>query len=241
MVNWPEDGRFQLDGLENQILSASLLVDGRPLEFTSTFDASAGLRRHTIRVPKMAPDPSVSVITLTVAGAASMEQSHLQQNDGSVLLDAYTAIMHDKEPVPDKPRRALDFKMFTVPLGGEGIMPGRMLSVDKFNQAGQALSWDFRLVEPGTYEVAVITLGTNDKARLRASVAGQAVESVLHEREKMHTIELASEVSESLAVLGTVEIGTAGMQTLSLEVAADIVGPTPLIRAVKLLPVAQRK
>ena len=194
-----------------------------------------------MRVPKMAPDPSVSVMTLTVAGAASMEQSHLQQNDGSVLLDAYTAIMHDKEPVPDKPRRALDFKMFTVPLGGEGIMPGRMFSVDKFNQAGQGLSWDSRLVEPGTYEVAVITLGTNDKARLRASVAGQAVESVLHEREKMHTIELASEVSESLAVLGTVEIGTAGMQTLSLEVAADIVGPTPLIRAVKLLPVAQRK
>ena len=106
------------------------------LTHTSTFDAAAGLRRHTITVPETAPDPYVSVIALTVEGDASMEQAHLQQNDGSVVLDAYTATIHDKEFMPDKPRRAVDFKMFTVPLRGEGIMPGRMLSVGGFDQGG---------------------------------------------------------------------------------------------------------
>jgi alpha-L-fucosidase len=239
VVDWPEDGRFELDGLDNTILSASLLASGDPLECTSLFDASAGIRRHTISIPRTAPDPYVSVIALTVEGEASMEQARLQQNDGSVLLDSYTATLHDKEFLPGKPRRAMDFKMFTVPLNGEGIMPQRMLSVGGLEQKGQALSWDFRMVEPGTYEVAVVTLGVNDSGRLRATVAGQSVENVLQERESMKTIELASSLRESFCILGTVTIPASGMQTLTLEVASDFAGAAPRIRSVRLLPVTE--
>lgn len=239
VVDWPGSGSFHLYGLDNEILNASLLVSGTPLDHTSTFDAAAGLRRHTIAVPTTAPDPYVSVIALTVEGAASMEQAHLQQNDGSVVLDGYTATLHDQEFMPDKPRRAVDFKMFTVPLGGEGIMPARMLSVGGFDQVGQALSWDFRLVEPGTYEVAVVSLGSNAGGRMRVTVAGQSVEDVLQERESMNTIELPRQ--ESRSVLGTVTIVAPGMQTLTLEVASDVAGSAPRIRGVKLLPVAGEK
>ena len=167
-----------------------------------------------------------------------MEQAHLQQNDGTVILDAYKAIIQDKEFAPNKPRRAIDFKEFTVPQGGKGIIPARMLSIGGFDTAGQALSWDFRLVEPGTYEVAVVSIGINDRGRLRATVAGQSVESVLQEREKSKTIELASSIQESHSVLGTVTIAAPGMQTLTLEVASDFAGSAPRIRAVELLPVA---
>ena len=245
VVDWPKNGSFRLDGLDNKILSASLLVSGDPLAHTSIFDAAAGLRRHTITVPVAAPDPYVSVIALTVEGDVSMEQAHLQQNDGSVVLDAYTATIHDKEFIPSKPRRAVDFRMFTVPLRGEGAIPARMLSVGGLTTEGQALSWDFRLVEPGTYEVAVVSLGNpgqgRSQGRMRASVAGQSVENVLRERERMTTIELPSRLRESLSVLGTVTITAPGMQTLSLEVASDVAGSASRIRGVKLLPVVGEK
>lgn len=237
VVDWPEDGKFHLYGLDNRILSASLLVSGDSLAHTSMFDAAAGLKRHTINIPAVAPDPHVSVIALTVEGEVSMEQAHLQQNDGSVFLDGYKAIIHDRGFVPDKPRRPLDFKEFTVPQGGEGIVPARMLSVGGFDTKGQALSWDFRLVEAGTFEVAVVTVGgASEGGRLRATVSGQSVENTLTTREKLKSIQLPSHVLESLSVLGTVKITAAGMQTLTLEVTHDFAGSGPRIRSVRLLP-----
>ena len=40
-------------------------------------------------------------------------------------------------------------------------MPGRMMTVTGFNKSGQALSWDFKVLEPGIYEVAVVNLVSN--------------------------------------------------------------------------------
>ena len=238
VVHWPEDGQFHLYGLDNKILSASLLVGGKTLAHTSSFDAAAGLRRHSIDIPRTAPNRYVSVIALTVEGEASMEQVHLQQNDGSVFLDGYKAIIHDTTFVSGKPRRPLDFKEFTVPQGGDGIVPSRMLTIGGFDSVGQALIWDFRLVEPGTYEVAVVTLSNgSDEGRLRATVAGESVEGALVVREKMKSIQLPSHLLESLSVLGTVTIPAAGMQTLALEVTKDFDGSGPGIRSVRLLPV----
>ena len=239
VIDWPQDGSFHLDGLDNKIIDASLLVSGEALQYESTFDAAAGVKRHTITVPVAAPDPDVSVIALTIEGDPSMEKSYLQQSDRSVLLDAYGATIHDKEFVPNKPKRPVDFKMFTVPQRGKGIMPARMLCAGGFGQVGQALSWDFRLVEPGTYEVAVIRLAgkKSSEGSLRATVAGQSVESSSQESETMSSRELPTHVQESLSVIGTVTIDVAGMQTLTLEVAKDFPKSAGSIRGVRLLPV----
>ncbi|TWU44380.1 Alpha-L-fucosidase [Novipirellula aureliae] len=240
VVDWPADGSFELDGLNNKIVSATLLDGGAALTYTSTFDPAAGLRRHKINVPQTAPDACVSVIALTVEGEASMEQVHMQQNDGSVVLDAYTGIIHDTEFMANKPRRAMDFKEFTVPLGGQGIVPARMLSVAGLRTPGQALSWDFRLVEPGTYQVVVASIGPSKGCRLRATVDGQSVVNDLNEFEKRKTIELPTDkIQESIAVLGTVTLSAPGMQTLTLDVAPDSAGPAPQLRSVELLPIAE--
>ena len=61
-------------------------------------------------------------------------KSYLQQSDRTVLLDAYGATIHDKTFVPNKPARPVDFKQFTVPQRGEGIVPARMLCAGGFNQ-----------------------------------------------------------------------------------------------------------
>ena len=240
VIDWPQDGSFHLDGLDNKIIDASLLVGGETLEHESTFDAAAGIKRHTITVPTTAPDPNVSVIALTLEGDASMEQAYLQQSDGSVLLDAYGATIHDKDFVPNKPSRPVDFKQFTVPQSNKGITPARMLCAGGFGQVGQALSWDFRMVQPGTYEVAVIRLAGKNSGdgRLRATVAGQSVENTLQERERMSSRELPTHLKESLSVIGKVKIDVSGMQTLTLEVAQDFSKSAGNIRGVRLLPVA---
>ena len=236
VVDWPEDGKFELYGLDNQILKASLLDGGKELEHSSSFDPAAALTKHTITIPKEAPDPNVSVIVLEINGSPSMEQNHLQQQDGSVRLWGYQAKIHDSKFIPGKLKRAIDYKMFTVPLRVEGIRPERMLSLSGLQNEGDAISWDLKMVTPGEYEVEVVTLGTNPSTKLKAYIAGQVVENTLKEHSNKKTIELASHLHESYATLGQIQIPSSGLYTLALEVVSDLEGKGPRIRSVRLVP-----
>ena len=111
----------------------------------------------------------------------------MQLNDGKVIMDTYNATIHDVEYVPGKPTKAIDMKMFTVPdrrplqpseytgpwdyqmyrKPGEGIMPGRAITVSGFQTKGQALSWDFKLYKPGTYEIVIDCRGVGRQNRGR--------------------------------------------------------------------------
>ena len=236
IVDWPSDGQFELYGLDNQIMKASLLDGGKKLEHSSSFDPAAALTKQTISIPKEAPDPNVSVIVLELDGAPSMEQDHLQQQDGKVCLWGYKAKIHDAKFIPGKLKRAVDYQMFTVPLRVEGIRPERMLSLSGFENAGDTISWDLKMVEPGDYDVEIVTLGTNTTTKLKAFIAGQVVENTLQENFEKKTIELASHLHESYATLGRINIASSGLYTLALEVASNPEGKGPRIRSVRLVP-----
>jgi len=112
-------------------------------------------------------------------------------------------------------------------------MPGRAITVSGFQTKGQALSWDFKLYKPGTYEVvincrAARNQNRNAEGKLRANVAGQSVENKLNFR------------NPGEAILGTVQIDTPGTYTFTLEVASDF-NSAPRYRAVTLVPVGQDK
>ena len=197
-------------------------------------------------VPKEAPDPYVSVIKLVVAGPVPMDQTFMQSSDGKVCLDAYNANIHDLETIPNKPAKANDMKMFTVPPSGRGIMPGRGLTVSGFHTKGQALSWDCRVYKPGTYEVVVVCHMSKGRAwnvegRLRAHVAGQTVENKLIESKRVTPPTMNSKIVDLHAVLGTVKINAAGAHTLTLEIASNFTGAKALLRSVMLVPVSQGK
>jgi alpha-L-fucosidase len=251
VVDWPTDGKFILFGLDNDVLSASLMATGEAIEFKTKVDASSGHNIITLEVPKNAPDEYVSVIKLVVAGAVSMDPAFMQLGDGKVIMDTYNATIHDVEHVPGKPTKAIDMKMFTVPdrrpllpgeiTGpwdyqmyrklGEGIMPGRAITVSGLQTKGQALSWDFKLYKPGSYEIVIDCRGSGNESRgvegkLRAKVAGQSVES-----------ELGFD-NLGKAHLGTVQIDTPGSHTFTLEVASDF-SNAPRYRSVMLVPVSQ--
>ncbi len=244
VVDWSEDGVFKLYGLNNKVASASLLASGKTLSYESKYNAAAGLNIISITIPKVAPDPYVSVIALKIEGTPLMEQSFLQQRDGTVILDAFSSTIHDKEFVANKPLCPMDQRIFTVLKKGEGIMPARGLTV-ALDQAGQALTWNFKLVEPGTYKVAVFCNVTEDEewkadGRMRATVAGQSVENNLEEYERWENPRMATEVMSSVSVLGTVKINTLGMHTLTLEVISDFINSKPNLRNVQLIPIGYK-
>ena len=241
VVDWPEDGIFKLYGLNNSVANVSLLANGDALSAEAEYNAAAGLNTITIKVPNTAPDPYVSVIALTIDGAPVMDQTFLQQRDGTVILDAFYSTIHDIEFIANKPLRPVDQKTFTVMKKSKGIMPARGMTVG-LDQEGQALSWDFRLFEPGTYNVAVVS-NVNEHQEwkadgsMRASVAGQTVENKLLEHERWENPRMATKVMSSVSILGTVKINTVGMHTLTLEVTSDFIDSKPSVRNVQLLPV----
>jgi len=241
VADWPKDGVFKLFGLNNSIEKASLLSDGKVLAHTSKFDAAAGTNVISINVPKTAPDPYVSVIELKIKGVPMMEQTFLQQQNGVVILDAFRSTIHDAEIVPNKPLRPLDQRIFTVMKNGEGIMPTRGMTVG-LDKVGQALRWDFRMIKPGKYKVAVLSSikgehKWNADGSLRVSVSGQTVENKLIENERWNNERMATEMKSVVSILGNVEIKNSGMQTLTLEVLSDFKDYTPNIISIQLLPV----
>jgi len=205
------------------------------------------------------------VIKLVIAGDAVMDQDHLQLTDGKVLLDAYNANIHDLEYVPEKPIKAIDMKMFTVPdrrpmlpsdytgpwdyqmyrKPGEGIMPGRELTVSGFHTKGQALNWDFKVYEPGSCNVAVVTHVNKKKnwksdGKMRVIVAGQSVENQLIEHKRVESIAMPNSV-KVYSNLGTVKIDNPGTHSLTLEVSSDFKGAKPRLRGVVLIPTNNQK
>ena len=67
VVDWPTDEKFIVFGVDNDVLSASLLATGEAIEFKTKVDGSSGHNVITLEVPKSAPDEYVSVIKLVVA------------------------------------------------------------------------------------------------------------------------------------------------------------------------------
>jgi len=242
VVDWPNDGKFTLFGVDNDVLSASLLATGEALEYESEVDGFSGHNIITLDIPKDAPEGYVSVIRVVVLGAVSMNKTFMQLGDGKVVMGTYNATIHDLETIPNKPAKAIDMKMYTVPLKGEGIMPGRGLTVSGFQTKGQALSWDFKVYKPGTYEVVVVCHAGRNQAwnvegRLRASVARQSVEDKLIEQKRVECAAMSLKVMDLHCVLGTVQINSAGAHTLTLEIASNFTRTQPKFRNVMLVPV----
>ncbi|MFC1760862.1 alpha-L-fucosidase [Planctomycetota bacterium] len=243
VTDWPTDGKLTLFGVNNPVLKASLLATGEAIKSESKFDGASGQRVITLDIPKAAPDEYVSVIKLVVAGTVSMDPAFMQLNDGKVIMNAYNATIHDAEYIPNKPTKAIDMKMFTVPdrrpqqpadytgpwdyqmykKPGEGIMPGRAISLSGFQTKGQALTWDFKLYKPGTYEIVINGGGAGN---LRAYVAGQTIEKSSNSQNRGE------------AGFGTVQIDAPGSYTLTLEVVSDLRNSSRL-RSVTLAPAGQ--
>jgi hypothetical protein len=91
-----------------------------------------------LRLPARRPDKHVSVVVLEIAGAADVDESPLQQPDGSVSLPAHMAKLH-------------------APKTGRAIRIGRGGVTENWFTRSNWIRWEFKVRRPGELEVKVVT------------------------------------------------------------------------------------
>jgi len=164
----------------------------------------------------------------------------MQQSSGTVAFDGFQGLIHDIGD-SNPTRRAVDLKEFTANFSSNGIGPTRGLTIAHFTKKGQALSWNFKLVEPGTYrvEVAHMTRGNTPwvtDGRMRATVGGELVEGDLQETRRVANPKMPTVLTDSIASLGTITIESPGTHTFKLEISSDLNASNLAFRGVTLVP-----
>ena len=129
--DWPKD-TLDLYGLTNKVLHAHVLgQESEDLPVTQEKD------RVSIQVPAVAPEETVSVISVTVDGKPEAEQFVIQSGDAP--LDLPTAL---------------------GTFAG-GITPHEGRGTENWLSTEPSVSWNVRIKTPGDYEVIVYTRGNS--------------------------------------------------------------------------------
>jgi len=202
---WPR-GRFTLYGLRSKVKNAYLLADKKQkLEVAQSHDCEADHHVLELTLPAKKPDKNVSVVVLDIDGETDVDTSALQQPDGSVTLPAYMADFH-------------------VPKTGQQMQVGRAGQTENWTTKSNWLSWDFRVSEPGEFEVKVVTgaVGHGQPWRgghtVKVSVGKEALSKVLTLDEEVDSPR-AQYFPEGATKLGTVTLDKPGTHTLKLKAA----------------------
>jgi alpha-L-fucosidase len=136
-TRWP-GRRFVLRGLFSTVLGARVLRTGKPLKFVQSVDGRTGVHALALSLPSRAPDRPVATVVLDVEGIPQADPLPLQQTDGRIELYPFMARIHGRE-------RAERL----------GISPNG--STCRWTAKSDWLSWEFRVAEPGEFEVRVVT------------------------------------------------------------------------------------
>jgi alpha-L-fucosidase len=144
VFEWPK-GEFVLYGLKSKVNRAYLLADTghKPLPMKEQDDTALEHYALRVQLPSAAPDPNDSVIVLETAGEPQVVTGLLQQPDGSIMLPAKLADIHHAEGGTQ------------ARLDGRGVME-RWVNKDEW------VDWNFRVSNPGDFDVAIITSGQKD-------------------------------------------------------------------------------
>ena len=200
VYNWRR--KLTLLGLRNKVKKVTLLADRKKkLAFTQESDRTLDLHRLDLSLPAKKPDKYVSVVVVEIAGNADVDEMVLQQSNGSVELAAHMARIH----APKTGRKAV------VDVGGR---------VCGWSSKSNWLSWEFKVSEPGEFEVKIVVPLPSDKwkggHRVKASVGRQAARGVIRPEEEIDSPR-TKHGREVAATLGTISIGRAGTHKLTLK------------------------
>jgi alpha-L-fucosidase len=204
--DWPR-GKLLIRGLRNRVRSAWLLADpSRRLEVAERRDQALDLSELVLSGFGKRPDRHVSVVVLDIVGKARVDETPLEQPDGTVTLPAFMA----ERLGPAKGG-------FTVTRAG---------FTDEWKSTANGLRWTAKMVTSGTYRVTVLSSGkveycvSGGKAphRLRLSMGAPARAAlrfpvIAHGRTSSPRAQYFPEI-ETRA--GTVRIRAPGVYTVEL-------------------------
>jgi alpha-L-fucosidase len=214
VFDWPK-GDLILYGLKNKVKKAYLLAGNKPLAVKQTSIPAIDHTTTRISVPAKAPTQYASVVVLEIDGAANVDKSLIQSANGTVELKANQGKI---ETTAEKPTMRID---------NRGV-------AENWKSEADSLSWQFKLVEPGTYDVVLVT--SEQKLRhpptqdpwdgghkVTIEVADQKVSGVVEAQEK-RIPPFNPYWPYPLTKLGRIKLAKPGMYTASLK--ADTIAPS---------------
>ena len=204
---WPE-APFVVHGLRNRVARGYLLADpGTEVAVSQRRDDALDHDVLELRLPSEAPDRHVSAVVLELDGEPRVDPVPLQQPDGEVTLLATMAELHNSAG--------------TRPIG-----ISRNGVVENWTNKANWLSWKFKVVQPGEFDVSLVT-GTPRYARLwkgghrvRISVAGRSFARTVRRHQRVAKPR-AQYFPEAETRIGKVTIHRSGVHELKLR-AEDI-------------------
>jgi alpha-L-fucosidase len=219
VFEWPKK-ELVLPGLKSKVEKAFLLADAekRPLPLNQQGNV---LR---IGVPTTPPDADVSVIVLDIPGQLEVDTTPVQGSRGVVALEACMAQLHREQ--------------------GSSLAIGFSGTVEQWRSTGDSLSWDFQLLEPGTFEVELWTVPPRRAPWeggqvIKVAAAGQELRSPVSEDER-GVNPRSPHQRYVVSRCGQLTLTRAGMHTLQLnmEVAGKENKSGLTLRSIRLVPAA---
>lgn len=139
IYQWPSNGKLEVPGLGNAVLSAKLLAGGRILTSSRKGD------NILVNLPESASDPVATVVKLIIKGKPDVKPFiQLPEADGSIVLRPEVADLH-------------------VARGGHsmGTEGGEKQNLGFWTDPKASASWQVMVKRPGTYtmEAEVATTG----------------------------------------------------------------------------------
>jgi alpha-L-fucosidase len=197
--------RFQLNGLRSRVLAVSALAaPGRTFPFRQAHDAATGTPRLVIDFRGLRSTAPVTVVEVRLAAAPEVDPLTLPQADRFIAL---TAGMARVGTVAGKP---------ALRVGGNGL-------TQNWRNPDDWLEWRFTVLQPGTYDVAVVTTHQHREMwsgghTLRLACEGRTLRRVL-KRDALLPGLRAQYYPQVATRFGSLSFGEAGTYTLRL--AAD--------------------
>ncbi|PYX94720.1 MAG: alpha-L-fucosidase [Acidobacteria bacterium] len=227
VFDWPQK-ELTLYGLKNKVQSAYLLAGNKKLKFNQSMDKNVDTNVLRVSLPAAAPDKNDSVVVLNIAGEPEVDTSLIQQPSGAVDLNAYLGNIHKAD------------KDSTLRMDTRGV-------AEHWTNKEDWLDWNFKLVQPGTFDVVLVTSGQKNNHnwegghKVGIEVAGQKIAgTVNNDGEENDPVKpYWNYWNYVISKLGRVTIEKAGAYQLSLKpdsiVSEQKLGLT--LVEVKLVPV----
>ena len=201
-TTWPGE-HFTLLGLRNRVTNATLPADKKAhIDVSQTRDSDCDIL--TLRLPEC-PDPNVSVVALELDGAPDVDQTALQQTDGSITMIASMANLH-------------------TPESGTQIRIGETGVIQDWFDTSNWIDCDFKVFKPGTFEIRVHT-STLRRVRewtggheVRVDIAGSTFRKTITP-DVWSDSPKAQYFPEAATIIGQVQLDNPGLHTI--EVCAE--------------------
>ncbi|WP_165842160.1 alpha-L-fucosidase [Paenibacillus xerothermodurans] len=178
LFEWPK-GEFALHGLKNRVNRAYLLAaPQQDLAFEQSYDDATGTNTLSVTLPADAPGQYTAVLALDIDGTAEVDNTLMQLADRKIVLHGHHAEIHQQS--------------------GSQIGLSRAGVITNWTDASDWLSWEFKVIQPGRFQVEVISMA--EKARdalgehigrweggheLMLEAAGQQLNCVMEEHERI--------------------------------------------------------